>query len=68
MLQFSYEIKCEVNDFRKYIESKPEVKLNNYNGEYNKFKRCTNCKLIWFKVVRCASIQCEKRTGIKVKF
>jgi hypothetical protein len=39
--------------------------LNNFNGEFNKFKKCPHCGLIWFKVVGCDSVQCGKRTGIK---
>jgi GTPase SAR1 family protein len=68
VLQFSNKLYNEFIDFRKYVESKIEVKLNNFNGEFNKFKKCPHCGLIWFKVVGCDSVQCGKRTGIKDKY
>ena len=68
VLQLSNKFYNDFTDFREYIESKLEVKLNNYNGEYNKFKKCPNCGLIWFKVLGCDSVQCGKRTRAVDKF
>ena len=68
VLQLSNKFYNDFEDFRKYIESKLEVKLNNYNGEYNKFKKCPNCGLIWFKVLGCDYVQCGKRTRAIDKF
>ena len=68
VLQFTNKLRNEFEDFKNYIENKLEVKINNYNGEFNRFKRCPNCKQVWFKVVGCDSVQCGKRTGIRDKF
>ena len=68
VLQLSNKFYNDFEYFRKYIESKLEVKLNNYNGEYNKFKKCPNCGLIWFKVLGCESVQCGRRTKAIDKF
>ena len=67
VLQFSNKLYEDFSDFRKYVESKLEIKLNNYNGEFNKFKKCPYCGLVWFKVVGCDSVQCGKRTSNKDK-
>ena len=65
VLMFSNKIYNEFEDFKKKIESQIEIKINNYNGEYNKFKKCPHCGLIWFKVKGCDSVQCGKRTRIR---
>ena len=52
-------------EFKKKVESKIEIQINNYNGEYNKFKKCPHCGIIWFKVKGCDSMVCGRRTKIK---
>ena len=68
VLQLSNNLYNDFIDFREYIETKLEVKLNNYNGEYNKFKKCPHCGLIWFKILGCNSVQCGKRTRTVDKY
>ena len=62
VLMFDNNVYNEFNDFRKQIESQIEVKSSNYNGEYNRFKKCPHCGIIWFKLKGCDSVQCGKRT------
>jgi len=62
VLMFDNNIFNEFNEFRKQIESQLEIKSSNYNGEYNRFKKCPHCGLIWFKIKGCDSVQCGKRT------
>ncbi len=59
---FDNNIYNEFNEFRKQIESQIEVKSSNYNGEYNRFKKCPHCGIIWFKIKGCDTVQCGKRT------
>ena len=61
---FDNRIFNEFDDFRKKVESEIEVKLNNYNGEYNKFKKCPHCGQIWFKIKGCNSVICGRRSNI----
>ena len=62
ILMFDNNVYNEFNDFRKQIESQIEIKSSNYNGEYNRFKKCPHCGVIWFKIKGCNSVQCGKRT------
>ena len=59
---FDNKIFNEFNEFRKQIESKIQISSTTYNGEYNRFKKCPHCGLIWFKVKGCNTVQCGKRT------
>ena len=67
VLMFDNKIFNEFNEFRKQIESKIEIKSSNYNGEYNRFKKCPHCGLIWFKIKGCDSVQCGKRSKVTDK-
>ena len=62
VLMFDNNIFNEFNEFRKQIESQIEIKSSNYNGEYNRFKKCPHCGIIWFKIKGCDSVQYGKRT------
>ena len=64
---FDNHIFNEFNEFRKSIESQIEVKSSNYNGEYNRFKKCPHCGIIWFKIKGCDSVVCGKRTKAEDK-
>ena len=64
VLMFDNKIFNEFDDFRKKVENEIEVKLNNYNGEYNKFKKCPHCGQIWFKIKGCNSVICGRRSNI----
>ena len=68
VLKFSNVIFNDYENIRKKVESQIEVKLNNYNGEYNKFKKCPHCGQIWFKIKGCDTMQCGQRTNIRDKF
>ena len=65
VLLFDNKIYDKFEEFKKKVESNMEIKINNYNGEFNKFKKCPHCGIIWFKVKGCDSIVCGKRTKIK---
>ena len=67
ILMFDNKIFNEFDEFRKQIESKIEIKSSNYNGEYNRFKKCPHCGLIWFKIKGCDSVQCGKRCKVTDK-
>ena len=62
VLMFDNTIFNEFNEFRKQIEKTIEIRSSNYNGEYNRFKKCPHCGIIWFKIKGCDSVQCGKRT------
>ena len=62
ILMFDNNVYNEFNEFRKQVESQIEIKSSNYNGEYNRFKKCPHCGVIWFKIKGCNSVQCGKRT------
>ena len=64
MFQLDGAIKDKYEDFRKRIEKIVEVKINNYNGDYNKFKKCPHCGQIWFKIIGCDEMVCGNRTTI----
>ena len=67
VLLFTNIISNMYEDFRKKIEKDIDVKLNTYNNEYNKFKRCSNCGIIWFKIKGCNRKRCGNRTRISDK-
>ena len=67
VLMFDNLIFNEFDDFRKKIESQIEIKSTNYNGEYNRFKKCPHCGIIWFKIIGCNSVVCGNRTQIEDK-
>ena len=67
ILMFNNEVFNEFNEFRKIIESQIELKSSNYNGEFNRFKKCPHCGTIWFKIIGCDSIVCGTRTSIEDK-
>lgn len=64
VLLFDNKIYDKYEEFKKKVESKIEIQINNYNGEYNKFKKCPHCGIIWFKVKGCNSMVCGRRTKI----
>ena len=67
VLMFDNKIFNEFDEFRKQIESKIEIKSSTYNGEYNRFKKCPHCGLIWFKIKGCDTVQCGKRSKVTDK-
>ena len=67
VLMFDNNIFNEFNEFRKQIESQIEITSSNYNGEYNRFKKCPHCGLIWFKIKGCDTVQCGKRSKVTDK-
>ena len=67
ILTFNNEVFEQFNQFRKIIESQIELKSSNYNGEFNRFKKCPHCGIIWFKIIGCDSIVCGTRTTIEDK-
>ena len=65
VLLFDNKIYDKFQEFKNKVESQYEIKINNYNGEFNKFKKCPHCGLIWFKVKGCDSMTCGRRTKIR---
>jgi len=65
VLLFDNKIYDKFQEFKNKVESQYEIKINNYNGEFNKFKKCPHCGLIWFKVKGCDSVICGRRTKIR---
>lgn len=55
------------NEFRLQVQSQIKIQSNNYNNEYNKFKRCPHCGQIWFKIKGCDSMVCGRRSTLKDK-
>ena len=55
------------NEFRMEVQSQIKIQSNNYNNEYNKFKRCPHCGQIWFKIKGCDSMVCGRRSTLKDK-
>ena len=66
-MQFDGAIRNKFEDFRKNIEKILEVKISNYNNEFNKFKKCNHCGQIWFKIIGCDNMTCGQRTTIQDK-
>ena len=67
IMQFDGLIQNKFEDFRKDIENFIEVKINNYNNEYNKFKKCPYCGQIWFKIIGCDNMVCGNRSTLRDK-
>ena len=61
VLLFDNKIYDKFEEFKKKVESNMEIKINNYNGEFNKFKKCPHCGIILLKVKDPDSIECGKR-------
>lgn len=68
LMNFDSMIYNKFEAFRKNVEKYIEIKINNYNGEYNKFKKCPHCGQIWFKIIGCDNMVCGNRSGILDKF
>jgi len=67
VLMFDNNIFNEFNEFRKSIESQIEIESTSYNKEYNRFKKCPHCGIIWFKIIGCNEVVCGNRTTIEDK-
>ena len=57
----------EFNNFRMEVQTLIKLQTNNYNNEYNKYKKCPHCGQIWFKIKGCDSMVCGKRSTLKDK-
>ena len=68
ILLLDNEVSIMYENFRKNVEKSLEIKINNYNNEFNRFKKCPHCGTIWFKIKGCDSIVCGKRTTLRDKF
>lgn len=67
LIMFNNTIFNKYNDFKKKVELELDTETKNFNGEYNKYKKCPNCGKIWFLVIGCTSTLCGKRSTIKDK-
>ena len=68
ILLLDNEVSIIYENFRKKVEKSLEIKINNYNNEFNRFKKCPHCGTIWFKIKGCNSVVCGKRTNLRDKF
>ena len=68
ILTFACIICEKYEEFKKKVESQIEIKINNYNNEYNRFKKCPHCGEIWFKIIGCDKLRCGNRTRIRDTF
>ena len=66
LIMFNNIIFNEYNEFKKKVELELDTETKNFNGEYNKYKRCP-CGNIWFLVVGCKSTVCGRRSTIRDK-
>lgn len=64
VLLFTNIISHKFDEFRTKIEKELDIQLTTYNGEFNKFKKCPYCKLVWFKIKGCDNMRCGNRTRI----
>lgn len=64
---FNNEIFNEYNGFKQKVELELDTQTKNFNGEFNKYKKCPNCGKIWFLLYGCPNTQCGKRSTIKDK-
>ena len=67
LIMFNNTIFNSFNEFKRKVERELETETKNFNGEFNKYKRCPNCGKIWFLVKGCPNTQCGKRSTIKDK-
>ena len=67
LIMFNNTIFNDYNEFKKKVELVLDTETKNFNGEFNKYKRCPNCGKIWFLVVGCKSTFCGRRSTIKDK-
>ena len=67
LIMFNNEIFNEYNGFKQKVELELDMQTKNFNGEYNKYKKCPNCGKIWFLLYGCPNTQCGKRSTIKDK-
>lgn len=67
LIMFNNTIFNAFNDFKKKVERELETETKNFNGEFNKYKKCPNCGRIWFLVMGCPNTQCGKRSTVKDK-
>ena len=68
ILSLDNEVYNKYEDFKKKVEKSLEIKINNYNNEFNRFKKCPHCGTIWFKIKGCDTVVCGKRTNLRDKF
>ena len=67
IIMFNNEIFNEYNGFKQKVELELDTQTKNFNGEFNKYKKCPNCGKIWFLLYGCPNTQCGKRSTIKDK-
>ena len=67
LIMFNNTIFNNFNEFKQKVVRELETETKNFNGEFNKYKKCPNCFKIWFLVKGCPNTQCGKRSTIKDK-
>lgn len=67
LIMFNNTIFNNFNEFKRKVERELETETKNFNGEFNKYKKCPNCGKIWFLVKGCPNTKCGKRSTIKDK-
>lgn len=64
LIMFNNEIFNEYNGFKQKVELELDMQTKNFNGEFNKYKKCPNCGQIWFLLYGCPNTQCGKRSNL----
>ena len=67
LIMFNNTIFNDYNEFKKKVELELDTGSKNFNGEFNKYKKCPNCGRIWFLLKGCPNTQCGKRSFLKDK-
>lgn len=65
---FNNEIFNEYNGFKQKIELELDTQTKNFNGEFNKYKKCQNCGKIWFYYMDVQIHNVVKEVLLKIKF
>lgn len=67
VIMFNNIIFDKFNAFRIKVQNQIKLQTNNYNKEYNRYKKCPYCGQIWFKIIGCDNMVCGTRTSLKDK-
>lgn len=62
LIMFNNEIFNEYNRFKQKVELELDMQTKNFNGEFNRYKKCPNCRQIWFLLYGCPNTHCGKRS------
>ena len=67
IIMLNNEIFNEYNRFMQKVELELDTQAKNFNGEFNKYKKCPNCGTIWFLLYGSQITKYGKRSTLKDK-